>query len=257
MAHLKTWSLSITILIFMIISLLPFIDSLSYTYQEEAFERALYAFGIAKTLNGIISLLQGTEIQGSLIFAGATFSVGEILDPLNDMIERFSWLMLVSTIALGLEKLLISFGATQAIKIVIFTSGSLLLFSLWFPISFSFVKKFLWRFFLVVLILRFCMPVFELTNSIIHNHFTATLYTNSTQILTREVEILESRKNHPPKDLDFYHKLSNKIESISKEMINIMVVFTFHTILLPLLFLWGSMRSVGTIAFGRPHIMQG
>ena len=67
-------------------------------------KKAIATFAIAKTLNASISFLQGTEIEGSLVFASATFSVGEILDPLNDLVERFSWIMLASAVALGIEK---------------------------------------------------------------------------------------------------------------------------------------------------------
>lgn len=249
MSRTHLWLTSSSIILIIIISLAPLMDVLSYTYQEEAFERALYAFGIAKTLNGIISLFQGTEIQGSLIFAGATFSVGEILDPLNDMIERFSWLMLASSVALGLEKLLISFGATQALKIIISLSGLILLLSLWFPRYLAYIKPAIMRFFIVVLILRFCMPALELSNRVIHNYFTAELYTQSTQVLTKEVQVLESVKSQPPKELSFYQKLSNKADLLSREMISMMVIFTFHTILLPLFFLWGSLRLIGMVIF--------
>ncbi len=251
MAKKRLIVLSCIIIAATIVSIAPFIDQLSYTYHEESFKRALYAFGIAKTLNGVISLFQGTEIQGSLIVAGATFSIGEILDPLNDMVERFSWLMLASSVALGIEKLLISLGAAQALKIIIFLSGICALIALWVPNKLFVLKESILRFFIVVMILRFCMPALELSNSLIHSHFTQQTYAQSMQTLSKEATELESSKRELPKELSFYQKLNQKIDSLSEEMVNIMVVFTFHTILLPLLFLWITFNLIKAVILKR------
>ena len=59
-------------------------------------KRALATYAIARGLNGVISVAQGTEIAIQPVGVGLTISAGEILDPLNDLVEHFSWLVLVA-----------------------------------------------------------------------------------------------------------------------------------------------------------------
>ena len=48
---------------------------------------------------------------------GVTLSIGELLDPFNDMVERFSWVMLLTSVSLGIQKILLIFGGKLFLKI--------------------------------------------------------------------------------------------------------------------------------------------
>ena len=48
---------------------------------------------------------------------GVTITAGEILDPLNDLIERFSWLVLMASASLGTQLVLTDIFATPALTI--------------------------------------------------------------------------------------------------------------------------------------------
>ncbi len=63
---------------------------------DEAAERALQAFALARGINAVISVIQDVEI-GFTFGLAATLSPGEILDPVNDLVERFSLAMLVAS----------------------------------------------------------------------------------------------------------------------------------------------------------------
>ncbi|MEQ3696078.1 MAG: hypothetical protein ABNH02_03825 [Pseudomonadales bacterium] len=69
----------------------------------------LDAFGIfatAKLINGAISVVQSVSVSVS-VFAGLAIQPGEFLDPLNDLIESFSWMSLLALASLGMQKLLL------------------------------------------------------------------------------------------------------------------------------------------------------
>src|SRR5688572_8008496 len=76
------------------------------TYAEEqveaALQRALVAFAIARGLNMVISVAQGTEIAIQPAGVGVKLAPGELLDPVNDLIEQFSTVMLFAAASLGL-----------------------------------------------------------------------------------------------------------------------------------------------------------
>ncbi|MCB1758216.1 MAG: hypothetical protein KDI68_00350 [Gammaproteobacteria bacterium] len=71
---------------------------------EQSSQRALAAFAIARGLNAVISVIQSAEV-GLTVGISAALSPGEVLDPLNDLIERFSLVMLVASVALWLVRL--------------------------------------------------------------------------------------------------------------------------------------------------------
>ncbi|WP_157109471.1 MULTISPECIES: hypothetical protein [Cobetia] len=74
--------------------------------------QAFSAFAIAKGLNATISVLQSSTIDLQVF----QVSPGEALDPANDMIERFSWVMFAATGSLALQKLLLGISGSVIIK---------------------------------------------------------------------------------------------------------------------------------------------
>ncbi len=81
------------------------VDQAATIQAESALQRVLIVFAVARTLNGVISVAQGTEIALQPAGVGLTLSAGEILDPLNDLIERFSMLATVAAVSLGTQVL--------------------------------------------------------------------------------------------------------------------------------------------------------
>ena len=80
-----------------------FIDRLSTDYLQEAMMGSGAIYGTARAINALVSLLQGTEVNAWV----ATFAVGELLDPVNDLIERFSGVITIVMASLALQALLL------------------------------------------------------------------------------------------------------------------------------------------------------
>ena len=127
--------LTLILLVILGMSLSLGLDERAMTLQDEALDRAMIAFGLAKGLNGVISLIQGTEISFAPAGLGLNFSVGEILDPFNDMVERFSWVMLLASVSLGIQKLLLVLSSKVFLQVAL--SLSVLV-----TLSFVWMKKF-------------------------------------------------------------------------------------------------------------------
>ena len=67
--------LSLVVVMVVILSITTQVDFSAAQIHDQALQRALAAFGIAKALNGVISLIQGTELSVTPIGIGLTFSV--------------------------------------------------------------------------------------------------------------------------------------------------------------------------------------
>ena len=61
-------------------------------------------YGTARGINALVSLLQGTELNIPFL----TLSIGEVLDPVNDLIERFSDIIFLALGSLALQKILLA-----------------------------------------------------------------------------------------------------------------------------------------------------
>jgi hypothetical protein len=82
-------------LLCLILALIPF-ESNAGAQLGHMLRITLTVYAIARGLNAVISAAQGTELSIEPMGVGLTLTPGEILDPLNDLIEQFSSVLLPS-----------------------------------------------------------------------------------------------------------------------------------------------------------------
>ena len=109
-------------------------DDTSGEYADEAFKRALVTFAIARGLNGVISVAQGTEVAVEPGGVGVNFTVGQILDPINDLVEQFSSVMLVAASSLGLQNILLDMTAWWGMTALFVLAAMYLVAATWWPV---------------------------------------------------------------------------------------------------------------------------
>src|SRR5574344_2722721 len=98
---------------------------------DKSFNQALIVFGSAKALNAVISLAQGTEINLPFVVV----AVGEVLDPINDLVEQFSLIMLASLVSLGIQKILLNFVSNDFFNLTFIIS--ILVFNIFLFLKFK------------------------------------------------------------------------------------------------------------------------
>ena len=116
---IKNWNklLLVAFTLFALCFALTFtIDDNAKKIVDDSFKQSVIVFGSAKALNGVISLAQGTEINLPFVVV----AVGEILDPINDLVEQFSLIMLASLVSLGIQKILLGFLTNDIYNYVLF-----------------------------------------------------------------------------------------------------------------------------------------
>ena len=251
-------------------SLSGIVDDTSKQYIDQAFTQALVTFAVARTLNGVISVAQGTAIAVEPAGVGVNLSVGEILDPINDLIEQFSSVMLVATSSIGLQSILLrmtgSWGVTLALAVV----SVLALGALWVPKLTSPSQRFAIRLLVIAIVIRLCVPLFVICTTLVSDAFLVEQRTSAIAALdaTRiEVEEFNNDTVAPNQDrslleqlgsaltstlesLDFRQRieaLRDRLSNASEYIVNLIVIFVLQTILLPLAFLWlfvGLLKSL-------------
>jgi hypothetical protein len=240
-------------------------------YTEEGFQRSLVAFAIAKTLNGAISVVQGTEVAIEPAGIGLILTPGQILDPVNDLIERFSWVMLICTTSLGIQSILLKIFSSFYFSIIVAASLIVMLGFLWkyYKTSTS-LRNTLYRAMVFLVILRFFIPIMAITSDGLYKAFLESTFIESKQQLEKSNATIASiskdnkKMNNEEQDLSWLDMMSNSIDSaidsinvdkhleqlkieaenLTNHIINLIVVFTMQTILFPLIFIWLSMKLI-------------
>ena len=267
---IKPIVISSIVILLAVVAIFGSIDKKSEEYTGEAFKRALITFGIARGLNGVISVAQGTEVALHPAGFGVNFTPGQILDPINDLVEQFSWIMLASSASLGIQKVLLTISSTLFVTVVFVFALMALLLSVWRENLFTpQVKRFITLSTVIVIFIRFSVPVAALASEAMYQLFLLDQYVESsdnlektrTEISKINAEERQSYNNEEEGLVDMAKRILNSTtESISinsqiekyqqiasdttKDAINIIVVFVLQTILMPLLFLWLTYRAL-------------
>ncbi len=189
---INRWLFSLVLLLAAVLSVTPFMDQRAAADYEQLFQRAFITFALARTINGVISVVQGTEIALQPAGVGVTLTPGEILDPVNDLVERFSWIMMGATISLGVQNVLLDISAWWVIQVLVAALAVWMLIRLWYPGKGS---KAYWtllkRVFLLLLFIRFAVPVMLIANDMLYQQFLEQRYQQSTEVITEAGQELE------------------------------------------------------------------
>ncbi len=249
------------------------VDQTGREYADEAFKRSLVTFAAARTLNGVISVAQGTEVALEPAGVGVNFSVGQVLDPINDLVERFSAVMLVATSSLGLQNVLLRMTQWWALNLMLVASTGFLIIALWWPgLSDGKLESTAIRLLLVTLFLRFAVPTLIICTNLVFDTFLAAEQSAATQALetTRtEIEELNEQATAPAIEnqslidrlgsmlddslqamnvSERLDRLRERVSDTSEHIINLIVIFVLQTIILPVFFVWAFVELLKSLA---------
>ncbi len=246
------------------------IDRRAQEISGAVFRRALITFAAARTLDGAISLAQGTEIALQPAGIGVTVSAGELLDPVNDLVEQFSSLMLIATTSLGLQSVLLRVSQWWVLGVLLGLLTIARIAVLWYPEAVDEpVRQLIAGAFVVALVVRFALPLYALGSGLFFEHFLASTQAEAVGAIEqtsgdiRELERLgvESELDADAtwmqrvsawfadtvERLDVRERIEafrQRLATVTEQLLHLVVVFTLQTIAMPLAFLWMLPRLV-------------
>lgn len=230
----------------------PPIQDLANEQVDAGLKRAVVSFASARALNAAISVLQGTAVSAQPLGVGITFTLGEVLDPINDLVEQFANLMLLATVSFGIQEVLLAIGQHTSLKLaltaIVIACGVLYVYGRQRP---GWLNSLL----VLALMIRFAIPVATVGTEALFRTFLEARYQASEQVIgdaTRSVSDLtpapdraaqpdqgwwESTKERldPSKKLA---ELKQRAELAAEHMVRLIVVFLLETLIIPLALLW-------------------
>ena len=239
------------------------VDEQADNVTVENLKQALAVLALARTFNGVISVAQGTEVAIQPVGVGVTLTLGEVLDPLNDLVEQFSALALMASVSLGLQltisKIMASPMLTGALTLVM---ACYLLFLWTSKREVTPWHQTLHKILGFALFLRFFLAITLLTTHWVDTVFLQDIQDQAVERLTltsdsikeinnqsavaqeepqgffdRTSESISQLLDSSRQSLDIKEQLATvqeKAEASVEEIINLIVVFLLQTLLIPI-----------------------
>ena len=236
---------------------------------DQAFSRALVTYAVVRAINAVVSVVQGTELALEPGGLGVILAPGQVFDPVNDLIERFSWIMLASSTSLGAQKVLIDLGTGWIMQGLTVMALIALALTIWrHQWLTQRQRNIVLNLAALTLFVRFAVPLVVLLNDAVYQSFLAERYQSSQLALEQtrdEVEAL--REDDRPQstinsDDNLLQRLGrwydraaqglnvdgriqlykDRLARASEHIIQLIVVFMLQTVVFPLLFLWLGLR---------------
>ncbi|HQW82465.1 MAG: hypothetical protein IPF83_03030 [Rhodanobacteraceae bacterium] len=255
---MRTRIAAIVLIVAVVLAWLGALDRVASRELDSAFKRSFATFAIARSLNGVISLIQDADVSLSPAGVGLTVSPGELLDPLNDLLEQFSTLAFTALTALGIQKFALQLSDSLLLNLLLSAAAGLWLAAQFWPRALA-LQPMAARLLVFALALRFLVPGFALATALVdHSLLTPEFEAAKAQLqLTSEAaqaaaepatemspagvgeQILrwwESAKA----EMDVrerVERIRGIVENAAEPLVTLAVVFLLQAIVLPLTFL--------------------
>jgi hypothetical protein len=239
---------------------LPQLDALASERVDAGLKRALVTFATARTLNAVISTLQETTLSFQPLGVGLTLAPGQMLDPVNDLIEQFSTLMLGASVSFGMQKVLISVGGNAWVSALLTLSALGVSWALWRRLA---LPAYAGTILIGLLVLRFAVPLSILGSDMAFRHLLADNYQASQQGIANTAHelgrqaasaqqtaapanesMLEKLKHAatPPDVRAYTERMQQAADKAVSDVVHLIVTFLLQTLVFPLLLMWLLLR---------------
>ena len=226
-----------------------YLDKTATVLVGDGFSRALVTFATARTVNAALSVAQTANV-GFITF-------GQVLHPIDELVGQFSELMLAACVALGAMKILIIIGGYKGLTLLLTITA---LWWVWVRWQEKPIPAPLSTAFLVLLLIRFAVPLVSVGSELIFQGFMEAGYTTAQKALadiptsellgTSEVAseadsgirgAIENIKGRWS-DVKTIHTHIERLKQFAARgvahIINLVVVFLLQTLIVPLFLFW-------------------
>ena len=246
-------------------------DAPAVAQVDAGLKRALVTYASVRTLSGVLSVIQAAQVDIQPGGLGATLSPGQLLAPLNEMVKQLADVMLLASVAFGVQRIFITIGGYWAISWAL--TAVVVAWALC-QYRWGSSPRWLSGALVFVLVLRFAIPLATLGTHLISQQFLANEFKTAQAAIdatTGEADRVKAPEPSAVEDKswipsmpswvpsvaeikDRYSKLYQAIERSTEHVIRLMVVFLLETLILPLLFLWAVIR-VARLAVERVSVL--
>lgn len=226
------------------------LDKTASQVVDTGLKRALISFASGRTMNAVLSVVQSTDISFTPMGVGVSLTIGQVIHPIDELVGQFSKLMLAASVAFGLMKFMTVLGSYKGVSLLL----SLLALSwAWFSWQGETRPAWLTKLLLVVVLIRFAVPVVAVGSDVIFKEVLKDKYETAQQGINIDKNWLPASMKAwlkaPTQIPDRVIAFQQSVESWVGHMIDLIVLFLLQTLVLPLLFLWILHRFISALLY--------
>jgi len=166
LSHKLRWFVAALVAALIVVAWLPIEQRGVIAQSEKGLKSALAMYAVARGLNAVISVAQGTRVAVEPVCVGVEVAIGEALKPVHELVDQFSRAMLAAAAVFGLQILLMTLGAHWALCALLTVAGIGAVAWWWWRGQ---MPRLLTQLFLILLVLRFAVPVSTSLSNWIHD----------------------------------------------------------------------------------------
>lgn len=264
---------SVMIVLVLSIGFFRVVDDVTHESVDASLKSATLSFATARALDAGITVAQSTEVN---FFVG-TVTIGELLNPISDLVDKFAWVMLLAMTSLGIQKFILVLMSSGFINVILMLSGVVWFITLWFRSCSKFSGSAL-KYFKLVVFIRFAVVITLILNIFVDRVFIKDEVASANENVSSLVELVDPDKmqtlskqlaeqeqlpeeessvidsmkakwqNVKDSTLNPAQKIADvneKVESSVANFVHLMTLFLLKTLFIPLFFLW-LMKSLFT-----------
>jgi hypothetical protein len=254
---------------------LPLIDDSAHIFFRDSITKAGVSYGVCRLINGTVSVIKESHLELEPAGIGLSLAVGQVVDPINDMVERLSDVLVLSISSLGVQELAYEICLTLAPT---FLASTFLLLSIlvWWESGMTIkLRGALTAIALVIAIARFCLPLSSMVNDYLQHNFFEEKIAEANHALSGGIAALDSIKDVSlPKydglfetignsatylkqrSVDFKNAIATTIENRELIIENLLKltflyggIFIIQVLVLPLLVFWFLIKILNSLFF--------
>lgn len=254
---------------------IPVLDERADRYFKDTTTDAALAYATIRGVNAVVSVLKESQLELSPAGVGLSIAAGQILDPIDDMTERLSVVVVTALVSLGLQKLTMEIGRQVPLVILSFVM-LLLIVPVWFERSNRCnLVNWVLKLGALLLVLRLLLPVSSLlSDGLYQNLLKDEMFAAKKQlaVLSTDQEAIggfgppaqtgfiasfsQTAREKIDAARDLYQRISENGEEIIDALLRLTTVyvslFVLQVIVIPVAMLWLMVLLVNSLFRPRP-----
>jgi len=161
---MKKIIISIILILTIILAWSKVLDVHAKDYNIETTKDVITTLAITRSINAALSVVQNSSL---LLGVGVQvdMAIGQVVNPINDFLDRFSWILLFALISLGIQDFIIVLAQTPILNGLLTISIFLVIFSFYKRYTFSDI---VYKFMIFLIFIRFSIPIIDIANGYIY-----------------------------------------------------------------------------------------
>jgi hypothetical protein len=261
----------------------PYLDQKADAYFSETIAKAGLAYGVCRVINASVSVIKESQIQIEPAGLGVSIAAGQTLDPLDDMTERASDILVTAIVSLGIQKIAYELSVAFAPVLIATFLIAFVMATILKSERAKMIREIILKSIGLIAVTRLCLPTASIISSYLNRSYFSPEITKVKDEIAMSSPVMERLKDMRMPEVDgvlgtvkkgfnFVDEKTSDLGTALKEMIQNMenmitnllklsylyvALFIIQVILLPIgIFLFLTRITNALLRTNAPHIIS-